>query len=393
MSLSARMPRRPDHTETAGDMNLRGLVISGESSKDTSAYSHRLMMLAECLAQRNIPCDFFYPADHPLLNVWTTASVLMCLRLKMLRSYDFVYTGCEEAGQSMFFCRPLLRGPVIYDTHGDLVAQSALMREIESSGVKKNTPLRVRIVSRMAMNCAAHVVTVSKYHAERLIGEGVPSERVSIIRNGVDPDLFSFQPIPKPAEFTFGYAGGFQSYQGMDNLIRAFELLSNPNIRLLVIGFTDKYRDLKQRFADKFGNRVELVDRTDRATLARLLSNVLIPIIPGIDHPGRRNVFPTKFAEFGALGRPILVTNVDETADFVRKYDCGFVSGPSPESMAQAMETAGRVPMDALAEMGRRARKMVEENFSWEKIGDEYAELVQQVVNQYRSARRGRHFL
>ena len=372
---------------------MRGLVISGESSEDSSAYSHRLMMLAECLAQRNIPCDFFYPADHLPLNIWTTASVFMCLWLKTLRQYDFLYTGCEEAGQSIFFCSPFLRGPAIYDTHGDLVAQSALMREIRSSGEKKTPPLRVRIVSWMATACADHVITVSVYHAERLIGEGLPEERVSIIRNGVDLDLFSFQPMPQPAEFTFGYAGEFQSYQGIDNLIQAFERINNPNIRLLVIGFRDKYRDLKQQFADKLGNRVELADRTDRATLARLLSKVLIPVIPGIDHPGRRNVFPTKFAEFAALGRPILVTDVDETADFVRKYDCGFVSGPSPESMAQVMETAARVPMDKLAEMGIRARKMAEENFSWEKIGDDYAELVQRVVSRYRSERRGKHFL
>lgn len=350
-------------------------------------------MLAECLAQRNTPCDFFHPADHPPLNIWTTASVFMCLWLKKLRQYDFLYTGCEEAGQSVFFCRPFLRGPVIYDTHGDLVAQSALMREIGSAGAKKTPPFRVRIVSWMAAACADHVMTVSVYHAERLIREGLPKERVSIIRNGVDLNLFSFQPMPQPADFTFGYAGEFQSYQGIDNLIHAFEKINNANIRLLVIGFSDKYRDLKQRFADKLGNRVELVDRTDRSALVGLLSKVLILVIPGIDHPGRRNVFPTKFAEFAALGRPILVTDVDETADFVRRYGCGFVSGASPESMAQVMETAAQVPMDELAEMGRRARKMAEENFSWEKIGDEYAELVQRVVSRYRFERRDKHFL
>jgi glycosyltransferase involved in cell wall biosynthesis len=39
--------------------------------------------------------------------------------------------------------------------------------------------------------------------------------------------------------------------------------------------------------------------------------------------------FPTKFAEYVATGRPVIVTNVDETANFVQKFDCGFVCQPN----------------------------------------------------------------
>jgi hypothetical protein len=38
-------------------MDLKGLVVSQADSKDTSAYSHRVKNLAECLVKRSIACD------------------------------------------------------------------------------------------------------------------------------------------------------------------------------------------------------------------------------------------------------------------------------------------------------------------------------------------------
>jgi glycosyltransferase involved in cell wall biosynthesis len=129
------------------------------------------------------------------------------------------------------------------------------------------------------------------------------------------------------------------------------------------------------------------VDKTDRLTMMKLLTSVAILIIPRSPHRALLHAFPTKFAEYAAMGRPIMVNDIDETADFVREYGCGFVSDPSPEAMAKTMEEAAKVPVETLFEMGNRGRKMAEENFSWEKIGDDYAELVRSVVARFRRER------
>jgi glycosyltransferase involved in cell wall biosynthesis len=83
------------------------------------------------------------------------------------------------------------------------------------------------------------------------------------------------------------------------------------------------------------------------------------------------------------MGRPIIVNDVDETADFVRKHSCGFVSQPSPEAMAEAMAKAAMAPAQQLAEMGARARQMAESNFSWDAIGQQYAQVVQEVTSSF----------
>lgn len=369
-------------------MDLKGLVIHQGDSKDTSSYTHRVAHLADCLGKRSIDSDFLYMKDTFLLFKQTAASLFMPLWAKTLGKYDFVYTGCEGAGQAMFFSRPFIRGPIIYDMHGDVLAQSALQRQYESAGRITSPSPRVRMVSRMASACADYLITVCKPHLEALIREGWPEDRVGIVRNGVDLDMFRQVPFPERPEFTFGYAGAFQYWQCMDNLIEAFERVRSPDIRLLMVGFEENDQAIKKHFAEKFGDRVKLVDRTDRLSLMNILRSVAVFIIPRVDHPGLRHAFPTKFAEFAAMGRPIMVNDVDETADFVRQYGCGFVSDPDPTNMTEVMEEVAKVPVEDLVNMGNRARQMAEENFSWEKIGDGYAELVRSVVARFRSERR-----
>ncbi len=357
-------------------MSPRGLVVSAAGKNDRSAYTHRIMKLAECLEQRSIRCDFFHLPNNPPLNKVTTACLFFPFWLRTLRQYDFIHCGDHEAGQTLFFCSPILRSAIVLDIHGDGVAQSALSNEIQSSGRNRSASLRVKLEDWLATTCCHHMLTVSTPQMKALMAAGHPREKISLIRNGVDLELFRYLPQPADPPYTFGYIGEFQSWQGIDNLIQAFELYDDPRHRLLIVGFQKSDREIKRMFSEKFGARVELVDRTDRNTLVELVKSVGILIIPRIAHPAIKHAFPTKFAEYAAMGRPIMVNDVDETADFVTEYGCGFVAEPSPESMAQVMKRAAETPSSALEEMGRRARSMAQENFSWEKIGNAYAEVI-----------------
>lgn len=365
-------------------MGISVLALSAAESTDQSAYTHRVVKLAECLKKHSVACDLFHIPDHPPLDTETTASLFMPRWLRMLRRYDVIYCGAQEAGQTLFFCRPLLRMPVALDVHGDVVAQSRLANEIESDGKNRSASLRVRMIHRMAMSCADHFLTVSTFQTDTFLREGIPAGRISLVRNGVDLESFRMLPFPPRPRFTFGYIGDFQSWQGIDNLISAFQLVNDPTVRLLLVGFRQCDSDLKARLRSAFEARVELVDRTDRSTLVKLVEGVAILLIPRIDHQAIRHAFPTKFAEYAALGRPILVNLVDETAEFVKRYDCGFVSSPSPESMADTMLHAAATDARTLEGMGRRARIMAEENFSWERIGAAYFQVVRSLVEESR---------
>jgi glycosyltransferase involved in cell wall biosynthesis len=365
-------------------VNPTGLVISACEESDRSAYTHRLLKLSECLKQRSIGCDLFFMADHFPLDKETTASLFLPFRLATLKKYDFIHCGAQEVGQALFFCRPFLQRLTILDMHGDVVAQSALANEIHSSGRRQSASLRVKLIDRMALACADHILTVSTHQTNTLLQAGYPSHRVTLIRNGVDLEQFRELQVPVQPEFTFGYIGEFQTWQGVENLIAALERLKDRDIRTRIIGFREEDQEIRKAFQSRLGSRVELIDRTDRKTMIEMVKSISILLIPRIAHRAIWHAFPTKFAEYAAMGRPIMVNDVDETADFVRKYQCGFVSRPHARDMADTMMQAAETPHNILDQMGNRARKMAEEHFSWDRIGDQYAKLIHTLTSDPR---------
>ncbi len=362
-------------------MKARGLALSAAGAADKSAYTHRIVTLAQCLSERSIPCDVFFMADHFPLHKETPASLFMPLWLGMLRKRRFVYCGGEESAQALYFLKPLLSCPVIVDIHGDLNAQSAMANAADTKGAVTTSSPRVRMIDWMGKKVADQYLTVCEPQRNTLLAGGYNPDKISLIRNGVDLELF--KPLPQPTEpaYAFAYIGEFQVWQGVELLIEALRRVPPEAGRMLLLGFKPSDAVIKQRFYDEFGDRVELLDRVDRTRMVELIGSVATLIIPREAHTAIRHAFPTKFAEYAAMGRPILVNNVDETAEFVTRYNCGFVSEPDPEAMANSMKHAANSSWEELHAMGGRSRQMAEENFSWNLIGDEYAQVVRRLLH------------
>jgi glycosyltransferase involved in cell wall biosynthesis len=367
-------------------MGKTALIITEARHDSDSAYQYRITKLADLLEEHGMGCDFFFTPEIWPLNTVTTAPLFMPLWLGKLRKYKTIYCGAPIVGQYLYLCYKIVPGVVILDMHGDDIGQSAQANQLRSGDPSAGPSFLHKSQYSMALRAADYILTQSEWHKSDLIKAGLKPSRISVVRNGVDLELFQPLPSSENPEFTFGYAGEFQTWQGIDDLISAFELVSDPKIRMLLIGFRKSDQRVRQIFSEKFGNRVKLVDRTDRKNMLELLSSASILISPRPNHVASRAAFPVKFAEYAAFGKPILVNEVDETADFIRKYDCGFVSSPpSVTNLAGSMEQAASTPREILMRMGLRSRKMAEENFSWPKIGDDYAALVKSLIEKPKS--------
>lgn len=360
-------------------LQSRILILSAQSSRSTSAYTYRLRSLARLLEDRGYNCDYFFMEDHPPLDTETTRSVFMPLWLRKMRSYDLIYCGAAEAAQAFFFSKPFMPGIVMIDMHGDIVSQSAQTKFLMTGGKKNSPSFRVWLIYKMAMMISDYCITQSIYQMEDLISEGVAPGNVSVVRNGVDVEMFDFTDLPKDPEFSIGYVGTFHTWQGTEYLFEAIGLMKNRQARILLIGF-DEEDGWKKEFATAYGDRVETLNKMDRPQLIEKMKSVHTLMSPRPPHIASRAAFPTKFAEYASLGRPILVTDVDETAEYVQKYECGFVCKATSTDLADAMDLAVETPYDKLVKMGRNARKMAETNFSWPVIGDDYAGLVDRLL-------------
>lgn len=155
---------------------------------------------------------------------------------------------------------------------------------------------------------------------------------------------------------------------------------------------------MKNEIKRELKDRVELIDflprRKDdqpKSFVDELCkSDVLIiprywnPRIPKYCDPKYvRNAFgwlSTKFAEYIATGRPVIVTALDVSAEFVERYDCGFVCDPTPESIAKTILEAKQTPPEELDKKGLSGRRLAETEFDLHVTGKKYFDLLSKIA-------------
>ncbi len=355
---------------------MRILFLSCESGiqQPRSAYSHRLEKLRCALEQHGVQTAFLSLREEPIGRPILAQPLNLPFVRRKLAKCDFIHAGGNAAFAAAFF-KPFTRARLIHDVHGDALSEAHLEHSHRRNLLSAYWILQALTIEAMAYRHADYFLVVSKPQRERLMRESrISSDRIALIRNGVDLELFCQPPRNRNGSFVVSYAGGFQHWQGIDLLVKAAELLPTNGTRLKIIGFSDQHADIRSRIAQSLGEKAELVDRVTQRELISHLAAADALIIPRPSHPAVEVAFPTKFSEYLAVGKPVIVCDVDETSHLVQHHGCGLVSKPDPVSLAETIRAAAHLSQDELRRMGQNARRLAEREFSWDRIGRTYAE-------------------
>lgn len=346
------------------------LFISRASSKDRSAYTHRLERLRLGLEKLGFSTDILY-----LGNTSRTAHTLIPTYIpelsRMFRLYDFLHAGGTPCAWVANLCKPFHHRKVIYDIHGDRIGE-----------ILEGNPFSLfkTILHEMLATWYSDLyITVCEPLKQLYVRRGIHSHRIAIIRNGVD--LHQFRPSPSikhKCTRIFAYAGKFQWYQAVDDLVKAVLSISSSKIQCEIIGFSEEDHKIKSRIQKLAGQKIRLVEELNHEALIRRLHHADVLVIPRRYSRATAFAFPTKFAEYIALAKPVLVSHVDETAKFVQHYSCGMVYGEGPEALRETIEKMANVSDEKLHAMGIQGRRLAETVFDWGNICKKYAQFLMQ---------------
>jgi glycosyltransferase involved in cell wall biosynthesis len=353
------------------------LFLSNEHrAEPQTAYTHRLSKLMAALAEQGVETEFVSLREHGIGRPILAQPFAFPFIRRRLAAADFIHAG-GNAGYTAGLLRAYSRARIVQDIHGDSVSEAKLKWSERRDAVRGYWVAQAVIADAVTYRFGDFFTVVSERLRTKLIDErGISPQRIGVVRNGVDLELFRPRPASAHVGFVVGYAGGFQDWQGIENLVQAGELLEDRSIRLTIIGFGQRDADARATLAGRLGDRVELVDRVSQADLVTHLARVDALIIPRPRHAAVEAAFPTKFSEYLAIGKPLIVCDVDETASLVRLHGCGLVAQPNPRSIADTVTLASRLPAEELERMGRNARRLAERDFSWTEIGRGYASLL-----------------
>lgn len=242
-----------------------------------------------------------------------------------------------------------------------------------------------------ALRAAAVDVVVGEQMGEILRTRGIAPEQIEVIPNWCDDE--NIQPVSPhdnllrrdwklDDRFVVGYSGNLGRGHEFATLLGAAECLrSEPRIVFLFVGGGSGFVELARLVrARKLDAQFRFLPYQERAVLSASLSVPdvhwlsLKPELEGL-------IVPSKFYGIAAAGRPaIAVAAADgEIGRLVQRHDCGVVVKPGDaEGLAAVIRRLANDPL-AAAEMGRRARAMLDTHFARRRAFDRWERLLERI--------------
>jgi glycosyltransferase involved in cell wall biosynthesis len=236
-----------------------------------------------------------------------------------------------------------------------------------------------RWLVRATMDAADAVVINSPHSREfAVVVEGVKPDRIFWIPNGVRVVQYT-EPVRQellrdelglpPHGYLLGCVGRLTKQKGIDVLLRALSLVSNPDFNLIIFG-TGEDEPLLRALAIKLGLESRVHFAEYRRDLPRILGALDLYV-----HPARFEGMPNAVLEAMAAACPIVATAVDGNQELIEDGKHGWLVPPDdPSALAMAIGAA-LSDLDEAQRRGAAAQRRVADYFSvdtmitaWEKV-------------------------
>ena len=207
-------------------------------------------------------------------------------------------------------------------------------------------------------------------------GYGVNPEKVVVIPNGVDTDLFT--PVDKPITSNpyVLYSGRLDARKGVEDFVSCARYVcrEKPEVKFVVAGDGPLSTNMKRwvHTANLAAN-FRFTGFVNQKTLLQYYREASVYVLPSF-YEG----MPLTLLEAMSCGTPCIATNVPGSSEVVINNVTGFLVSPgNPSQLAEA--TLKLLKDEQLRkEMGMKARKRVLEYYDWNITVDKLEGLYKQ---------------
>jgi len=230
---------------------------------------------------------------------------------------------------------------------------------------------------------ADRIVVVSPAFKGHLIRYwNVPAARISIVENGVETDLFRFDPAAMEVRkqmkledrFLICYIGTMGNAHGLETLIAAAEELktSLPNAMFLLIGEGAEKERIAELAAARGLPNIQFLGQQPRQRIPAYVSAADLCLVMLKKTELFKTVIPTKLLEYMACERAVIVAVDGQARQIVEEASAGvFVEPENSRALVKAIIELAEDP-ERRRRMGASGRQYIVNKFSREKTARDY---------------------
>jgi glycosyltransferase involved in cell wall biosynthesis len=220
---------------------------------------------------------------------------------------------------------------------------------------------------------ARHIVVNSPAYVTYLLIKGVPQERITLIPNGVDPDMFRpesrgnglRESLNLSDKFVVTYTGALGLANDIPTVLRAADRLRKENrVHLLLVGDGMMRPHLEEMSRALDLPNVTFLGSRPKAEIPEVLAASDAGLATLKDIPMFRTTYPNKVFDYMAAGRPTVLCIDGVIREVVDTARAGVFAHPGDDrELARAILDLSRNPGKARA-MGKAGRIYVVQYFN-----------------------------
>lgn len=307
------------------------------------------------------------------------------LRITLTERYDlaFATTTPLTVGVPGIAARWLRRKPFVFEVRDLWPELPRAMGVIRSRAVLS----AMGLLEWASYKSAHRLIGLSPGIVEGIVARGIPRERVRMIPNGCDLDLFGSSssdwtlPGLPEGDLLAIFAGAHGLANGLDRVLDAAAELQRrgrKRIHILLVG-TGMCKPALQERAEREGlANVTFLDPVPKTGLGKIFMRADVGLQCLANVPAFYfGTSPNKFFDYLATGLPVLNNYPGWVSEMVAEHRCGIAVPPDDAAaFANALEQMADDRV-VLAAMGKNARRLAETRFARDALASEWAEWVE----------------
>ena len=290
-------------------------------------------------------------------SIFVLRSFLYLTFRSIFRRYDFVHVhNMPDVLVFSALVPKALGAKIILDLHDPM---PELMMSIYDLRAENHFVRWLKRLEKLSVSFAHLILTPNKAFQELFISRGCPSEKIQIIMNSPESDIFNpskYESLTRTSAngekpFKIMYHGLIAERHGLDTALEAIARLQPiiPRLEFHIFGDHTPYmnkidsqvRELRLRSCVHYHRYQPQIE------IAKSIRSIDLGIIPNRRSPFTELNMPTRIFEYLAMGKPVVVPNTRGIRDYFGTESAFFFEPGDPQSLGDAILDVYRSPQKA----------------------------------------------
>ena len=285
----------------------------------------------------------------------------------------------------------LLRKPVIMGCPDWMSAYAAQLSGGKMTDIE---PLLLQTLEVSLIKSADSAFTITSYMKRVLSRLGIRNKQIKVIPNGVDPEKFTNDQDQDKLKKEYNlegrtlvlYSGHIEEWAGTEIIVPLTERMAveSPESMLLLVGAGEAVENITELVYEAgTSNQFQYMGIRPFAEMPKIISaaDIALCLFPNtlVSHAAS----PLKVFEYMGCGKAIVATSVSGTVEALTQ-DAGVLVKPgNTDEICSAIISLCKDP-NRRRELGRRARELAVEQYSWTVLTQELSKLITKTLNEKR---------